>query len=298
MLHKHFGGVHGSISPFVPIVKGPRIKPRLLRDVVPGPDDLNPMVPQMLGRRADDLRTLIRALADQGHEVVNWNLGCPSPTVRRHKSGAGMLAHKDLLLSVLDQMLTDAPARISLKVRLGVDDTVSLLAMLPALNQRPLDSLIVHPRTAIQLYTGRPDLKAFAAVLPRDISCLAELQEMQRRFPGQRQWMLGRGLMVNPGLALELAGQTIEDPLKRLRDFLNELLDGYLELFQYEAAALGHMKELWSYLHRSFEGGEEAFIRIRRQRVLREYECEVRAFFDSGPTWSPPKQTWIPPVPG
>lgn len=303
MLKKYFGGVHGSVSPFIPTIKGPRIKPRLLRDVLPSPQDLNPMVPQILGRSPDDIRTLIRALADAGHEVVNWNLGCPSPTVRRHKRGAGMLAHKDLLMSVLDQILKDAPARISIKIRLGVDDVVTLQSLLPALNRRPIESLIVHPRTAEQLYTGRPDLDAFATVLEHtthtvmysgDIYCPADLQELKRRFPHQRLWMLGRGLMVNPMLGRDLAGQSLDHPIERIRDFQNELLDGYLELFRFEAAALGHMKELWSYLHRSFEGGEQAFVRIRRQRMLRDYCRETRAFFDSNPAWRPPQTSWIP----
>ena len=284
-----------AIAPFIPTVKADRVKPKLLADVLPVPDARMLLEPQMISKDADDMLLLARALADLGYTRVNWNLGCPWPQVVKKNRGSGLLAHPDELIHILDSFLARSPISCSLKVRLGRETPAELRGLLPRLDAFPLDEIIIHARTARQMYEGTCDLDAFAEclVLTRhpvcyngDLFSKEDFDMLRGRFPEIKRWMIGRGLVRDPFLPARLRGR-VEVPaggaaLEVLRDYHDALCEAYRELYGGAAPVLGKMKEFWSYLCHSFERPEKVFKKIRKAQNWAHYQDAVCAVMKGG----------------
>ncbi len=297
----HFSGLDGAVAPFISLGGGSKVSPKKLKDIVPEREGPLPLVPQYLGRAAESFAAVARGVHDLGYDEINWNLGCPQPNIVKKRRGAGLLAHPDEIREVLDQTVPSLPGALSAKIRLGVDNPDEALEVLRVLDDYPLRSVTIHPRTARQMYAGAVDLDAFERCLAAtrhpveysgDIVSLQTFAELRERFPSMTRWMLGRGIIADPALAETViaAKDTRVTFLPRLRSFHDELLAAYKSELFGPVPVLGRMKELWSYLACSFEEKKRVLRKIRRVQHVEQYEDVVNAFFDSAPTWiGPPR---------
>lgn len=293
---RHFGGVDRALAPFVPTVAGERIKPALLKDVAMRAHGTMRVVPQVIGKDPGQLAAMVRALRDLGHSEVNLNVGCPWKFVAKKGRGSGLLADAESLRRMLEAGCAAIPGGFSVKVRLGLSDTALLEQRVDLLNDFPLREIIIHPRTAAQMYEGTVHLEAFAAVYRRfrapvtyngDLYTVADYAALRARFPDIGRWMLGRGLVADPFLpsrlrAFEEDGAVVPVPAtpQALRAFHAELYERCrAELFG-PASILGRMKELWGYLHERCEGGADLLRSIQRCHRTEDYERLVDGWFD------------------
>jgi len=214
---RHFGGLDAEMAPFIPTVNADKINPKLLRDVLPENNSGLPLIPQLIGNNAADFVNMAKALHDLGYNEVNWNLGCPHKPVRKKQRGSGLLPHPERVDALLETICAESPCKISVKVRLGVSDPTELMRLIPILNRYPLSEVIVHPRTAEQMYDGAVDLDAFAEAYAEikhpvcyngDITDLAFFQGLESAFgrPTLGRFMIGRGLLANPFLCEVIKG--------------------------------------------------------------------------------------------
>ena len=154
-------GFVGAFAPFIPANPGIRVCDRLLADLKPFPRDVQPtlpLVPQVITKHPDAMRTLLRAFRERGFERADLNAGCPFPMIVRRGRGSGLLRTPDLLEALLAAGCEEmGPGKFSLKVRLGVESPDDLRALLPRINRYPLAALTVHARTARQMYEGEVD---------------------------------------------------------------------------------------------------------------------------------------------
>ena len=204
------------MAPFISSVQARTIKPSYLKDILPENNPAMPVIPQVLSNNADDFLFLANKIFDLGFTEINWNLGCPSPTVVNKKRGSGLLPFPDMIEQFLDHVIPRLQARLSIKLRLGRHHTQETDALWPIFNQYPLTELILHPRLGVQLYAGSVDLDSFASALPRikhpvvyngDIKTVADFIKLRQRFPGINSWMIGRGLLANPFLAAAIRSE-------------------------------------------------------------------------------------------
>jgi tRNA-dihydrouridine synthase len=255
---RHFGGLDAEMAPFIPTVHAEKINPKLLRDVLPENNSGLPLIPQLIGKNAAEFVTMARALHDLGYEEVNWNLGCPHKPIRNKRRGSGLLPHPDTVDALLGEICSGSPCKVSVKVRLGVSDKSDLLNLIPVLNRHPLSEVIVHPRTAEQMYDGTVDLDAFAEAYEKiehpvcyngDIDSLAFFQTLEAKFPNIGKFMLGRGLLANPFLCEQIksGNPKTENAVSRLKVFHDEVFANYQTVIDGEVPMLGKMKEFWAY---------------------------------------------------
>jgi tRNA-dihydrouridine synthase B len=158
---RHFHGLDIEMAPFISTVRAERIHSKLLKDVLPENSSGLPLIPQLIGNNADDFVHMATALHDLGYNEINWNLGCPHKPIRKKQRGSGLLPHPDRIDILLNEICDRSPCRVSVKVRLGVSDPSELMKVIPVLNRYPLSEIIIHPRTAEQMYDGQVDLDAF-----------------------------------------------------------------------------------------------------------------------------------------
>ena len=90
--------------------------------------------------------------------------------------------------------------------------------------------------------------------------------------------MIGQGLLADPALAAKAKGEPPPDR-KVLRAFHDGLYQTYLEAFGSQRNTVFHMKELWRYLSRLFDGGEKLFKQIRKAQDAPAYEGAVDRIF-------------------
>lgn len=291
---ERFGGVDYAVAPFIPLVAGQTIAPRLLKDVVPEHNGTTRTVPQLIGKDPNQLRVMIRALVDLGYTEVNLNCGCPWKFVARKGRGSGLPENETLFQHMLEAGCETLPNGFSIKIRLGMKTNDTLAKRAAIIARFPLNKIIIHPRTGVQMYDGTVDLDAFAEVYTAfgtipvvyngDIYTPADYARIVKRFPTITGVMLGRGLIANPALAEQIAAweaagrSTIpaphRDPTRTLA-FIEELTAEYRKTLFGPASVLGRMKELWGYIHAEFDNGPKVLRAIQRSHAFDEYDRAI-----------------------
>lgn len=296
-----FGGVDYAVAPFIPLVAGDRILPKLLKDILPENCGGLRTVPQVIGKEPSSLRVMAHALRDLGYDEVNLNCGCPWKFVAKKGRGSGLPENADNLSRMLDAGCEAMPGGFSIKIRLGQKTSDTLAKRAELISQFPLKEIIVHPRTGIQMYDGVVDLEAFAAVLPLlkapvvyngDVRTVGDYAKIVDRFPGLIGVMLGRGLIADPTLAESIVAwedggrgkvETLPRDRARVARFVSELYNLYRATLCGPAPVLGRMKELWGHLHDYFETGDVMLRAVQRSRSLEEYESNIAEIYrDNG----------------
>lgn len=295
----YFDGIDLAVAPFITTHTGRRVKPVHVRDLQPQDNRRLPVIPQVLTKNAGDFIILAEHLFDMGHDTINLNCGCPFPQVANKGRGSGLLSVPENLDRLLDTVLSRIPNRLSIKTRLGRWQADEIHAAMAVFNRYPLESVIIHPRTGIQIYGGTPDLAMFdwclancrhPVVYNGDIKDLAGFQMLAQRFANVAGWMIGRGLMANPFLpAMLKTGQGMDQAWKtdRLRQFHDALFGRYRERLSGPGHLLDRMKGLWTYFARGFRDSDAACRRIHKARNLDQYQEATAAFWTGGLAWRP-----------
>lgn len=280
-----------AVSPFISLTHGN------LRDAEKKIDDVLPernrgsmrVVPQILGHEVGEFVDLANRLYDLGYEEVNWNIGCPMRRVAGKHRGSGILPYPEEVRAVLDGVVPAMRPLISVKMRLGYRSANEIDSIVPILNDYPLANVTIHPRIGKQMYSGTPDLTRFAEVLPMlkhrviyngDICSLYDYERIRRMFPTVKDVMIGRGVLYNPLLPIEIRRAQPEgldgvDGFEGLRvggfegavgtasEFIVSMMDEIMELDVSREAKMRKMKEYWCLFGKAVRGSEE-----RKRRVL------------------------------
>ena len=90
--------------------------------------------------------------------------------------------------------------------------------------------------------------------------------------------MLGRALIGDPGM-LTPGGTTA----KALKNFHEELTEGYVEAFGSARNAMFRLKENWRYLLCRFDGAEKLGKRLKKATDVAEYRSITHAIFQNCP---------------
>jgi nifR3 family TIM-barrel protein len=101
-----------------------------------------------------------------GADHVDLNMGCPVPKVTRLGGGAALPAHRTLLRDIVRAAVRAAGVvPLTLKMRKGIDDaTLTYLDAGRIAETEGVTAVSLHARTAEQLYSGRADWAAIAAL--------------------------------------------------------------------------------------------------------------------------------------
>ena len=273
---RHFSGIDIAVAPFVAAINGKKVKSRYLEDLLPEHNTVMPVIPQILSRSASGFAFLANRFYDLGYEIVNWNLGCPYPLNPEKNRAAFLLPHAGRIESFLDAAVPRLKGRISIKARLGWNSAREFVHLIPILNRFPLDEIILHPRTGLQRYEGKPDLHTFAECISQirhpvvyngDIRSRSDYQALQNRFPAVDRWMIGRWLLVNPFLPGEIKAESGEEGVRRIermKGFHDDLLEQYLGLLHGPKQVLDRMKGLWRYFQFAFFDCEDNLKEIQQ----------------------------------
>ena len=281
---KHFGGIHKYFSPFITTNQNFTIQNRGKKDILPENNKGIYLVPQIMTNNAEQFYDMANKIADLGYKEINLNLGCPSRTVVTKKKGSGFLAYPEELNGFLDEIFYYCrDMEISIKTRIGMENTEEFVRLLQIYNKYPLKELIVHPRLQIDYYNNHPNMEVFQYALDNskapvcyngDLFTVEAIENFQKDYPTVENIMLGRGILKAPTLMRELEGKKRD--LNKWHEFLMELCDEYEKELSGDINVLYKMKEHWYYLFQSLPGNEKAVKAMRKVKHLDEYRLLVK----------------------
>jgi len=241
---------------------------------------------QVMGRDIDQMREAAHWASNLGADVVDINLGCPSPKAVRGGVGSAMLKDTVLLRRVLRAMRDAVPGVLSAKMRAGFARSDEVLALGETIQEAGVDFLVVHPRRRCDFYNGVADWRTIQ-LLKRELripvigngDCWYAADGLRMQSETNCDGvMLGRPALRNPWIFRQLRSLTIgEKPCEPNGEtvcthFLN-VVKRYQEIFS-EPVALGKLKEMIRWFGRSVRDGGQFSIMALRTKNLNEF-CDV-----------------------
>ena len=262
------GGVDEYVTPFLRLEKN-ELRPKDLRELGRAVHNPPNTVPQVLVKSPEELKTLLAPIEKAGYTKIDLNFGCPFPKVTQHGYGAGILPFPDAVKSVLSALSNYPQINFSVKMRIGLESADELPPLIPLLNDAPLRHVVVHPRLGKQQYSGDLDMESFRFFVQNSVHPViynGDIRTIEDALP-YHDIMIGRGLLANPLLALEIKEGTIDasSRLTLLMAFHKALVVELQEIEQ----PLPKLKTVWDY----FLPNAEPHLRkkLLKSRTLDDY---------------------------
>jgi len=289
--NKLFGGIDTYYSPYIRLNGKLVIKPSYERDLLPENNLGLEVIPQVITNDADEFLFVAKYVRELGYKELNWNLGCPYPMVTKSGMGSGLISNPEKINTILHRAHTESDIIVSMKMRLGYENSEEILDVLPILDTYPIKNIAIHARIGKQLYKGGVHLDAFQQCIDNtkhklyyngDITSVAKFHEMQQRFPSIDHWMIGRGLISDPFLPSMIKNDTTEYPVNKMElfsAFHDTLYAIYSESLSGSAHILLKMYHLWEYFSTTFSNPHKVLKKIKKAQSIRNYEAAVAEIF-------------------
>lgn len=289
--NKLFGGIDTYYSPYIRLNGKLVIKPSYERDLLPENNVGLEVIPQVITNDADEFLFVAKYVRELGYKELNWNLGCPYPMVTKSGMGSGLISNPEKINNILHRAHSESDIIVSMKMRLGYENSEEILDVLPILDRYPIKNIAIHARIGKQLYKGGVHLDAFQQCIDNtihklyyngDITTVAKFHEMQQRFPTIDHWMIGRGLISDPFLPSMIKSNTSEYPANKMELFsaFHDTLYGiYSESLSGSTHILLKMYHLWEYFSTTFSNPHKVLKQIKKAQSIRNYEAAVAAIF-------------------
>jgi len=230
-----------------------------------------PMAVQIAGCEPEMMAEAARINVGRGAAIIDINFGCPVKKIVTSYAGSALMRDEDLAIRIMDAVVKAVNVPVTVKMRLGWDDTNHNAATLAkAAENVGIQMVTVHGRTRCQLYNGSADWTAVARVrqvlnipliVNGDILTPADAKRAMD-VSGAHGVMIGRGCYGRPWLLrdtadflLGAAAQTAPAPA----DMLPVIESHYDDMMTYYGTRQGVQiarKHLGWYLQ-SLPGGAE-----------------------------------------
>jgi len=238
-----------------------------------------PLHVQLLGSEPALLGDSAAVACELGAPVIDLNFGCPAKTVNRSRGGAVLLNEPDLLHHIVSQVRRDTPAHVPVtaKMRLGYASPSSAMDCARALADGGAERIVVHARTKLEGYKPPAHWEWVARVqdaVKVPVYANGEIWTVEdwlrcREVSGAQHFMLGRGLVSCPDLALQIAAAAQGHDLQPMTW---EALLPLLQNFWRQATAKlspryapGRLKQWVAMLTRTYPGAVELFTALRQE---------------------------------
>jgi len=235
-----------------------------------------PVRPQLLGSDPVCLAENAARLATLGPHGVDLNFGCPAKVVNRHGGGAALLEDPELLTRIVAAVRRAVPAHmpVSAKMRLGLHDDRRAEECALALQEGGAQEIVVHARTKADAYRPPAYWERIAdirAVVRIPIIANGEIWNLEdahrcRLVSGCDSIMVGRGMVTDPGLAVQirsdLAGTEPALPWQALVPLIGDFWQVVRSRLERRQQA-GRLKQWLNFLRHRYPQAQTAYLELR-----------------------------------
>ena len=205
---------------------------RTLRELLVLHPDEHPVSIQLFGHDAEVMRSGAAIAAAAGADLIDINMGCPVPKVRKTGAGAQLLRDPDLAVALAVAAREGSGLPVTVKLRSGISptDRSGFDLAIRLAEEAGVAAIGFHPRAAIKGHKGQPDY-----ALTRDLAerlevpvivsgGLSSAAAARRAYEesGAAAVMIARGSLGNPWVFEELTGRRAAPPSRA--EVVGELL--------------------------------------------------------------------------
>src|SRR5262245_37053249 len=205
---------------------------RTLRELMRIHPDEHPVSIQLFGHDAEVMRSGAAIAAESGADLIDINMGCPVPKVRKTGAGAQLLRDPDLALALARGAAEGSGLPVTVKLRSGIEagDRSGFELAIRLAEEAGVAAIAFHPRAATKGHKGQPDYALTRELVERvevpvivsgGLSSAAAARAAYEES-GADAVMIARGSLGNPWVFEELTGQRVEPPIRE--EIVAELL--------------------------------------------------------------------------
>ncbi len=199
---------------------------RTLRDLLRIHPDEHPVSLQLFGHDPEVMRSGAAIAAEAGADLIDINMGCPVPKVRKTGAGAQLLKDPELALALARAAGEGSGLPVTVKLRSGVEagDTSGYDLAVRLAEEAGVAALGFHPRPATKGHKGRPDYELTRRLVERvEVPVivsggLADASAARRAYEesAAAAVMIARGSFGNPWVFEELTGRRTAPPSREV----------------------------------------------------------------------------------
>ncbi len=231
----HYGAPDYYFTEFLRVHAQSRPEAHIVRSITEN-DTGRPVFAQLIGEDLVHLRRTVAALLPLPVAGIDLNLGCPAPKVYRKNVGGGLLRDPDRVDAILETLREAVPGLLTVKMRLGFEDTANFDRLLDLMNAHRVDLLTVHGRTVREMYRSEVRYGMIAHAVRRvrcpvlangNVTSAAAAARVLRET-GAAGVMIGRHAIRNPWIFRQcreqFAGGAARDvSLAEVREYVERL---------------------------------------------------------------------------
>jgi len=176
-----------------------------------------PVQLQLLGGNASLMAESARVAVEAGVKAIDINFGCPAKTVNRHDGGATLLKYPTRIREIVAAVRAAVPREVpvSAKLRLGWNSIDAIFENAAMAAEGGASWLTIHARTRDAGYSPPvywPHIGRVRKMLGLPIVANGDIWNLEdfrrcREETGCQHFMLGRGALANPRLAVRVANE-------------------------------------------------------------------------------------------
>ena len=260
-----------------------------------------PTAIQLFGSVPEELAEAARRVAEGGADIIDFNMGCPTPKIVRNGEGAALLRTPELAASILKAMVRAVQVPVTVKIRAGWDSgSINAPEFAKMAEHAGVSAIAVHGRTREQFYSGHADwsvirrVKAAVQIPVIGNGDVRVVQEAERllRETGCDGVMVGRAACGNIWIFRQIAaylkdGTVLPDPsaAERIATLLRHL-DMLVELKGLHTAICEMRRHAASYV-KGFPRAAELRSRFNQATGREDFVCILDDYRKGVPTCPP-----------
>lgn len=252
-----------------------------------------PVAAQIFGADPVMMAEAARQIEDAGADIVDINLGCPVPKVRKTGAGSALLDDYGTAQSVISSVIRAVNVPVTVKIRKGpCENRTTAVDIARIAEDAGASAVTVHGRTAAQGYTGAADWEIIRLVKQAvgisvigngDVRSPMDAKRMLDET-GCDAVMVGRGALGNPWIFQRTArfletGELLPEPSIQER---LEIAQEHLRLaigLHGEGRGIREMRGQLAWYVRGISGVAHMRHMLTQASTIQEMECALTEAF-------------------